>query len=125
MNRVRTLQTSVAHQGDITDRAAQHEPACALQALVRRIGDDATCSFAAGVEGYSWISDLGRSIADLAVASRDADADPHRLLSHRIESLAKLVSYLADDFSNTADIARETLEKEDLPQLLAAIGGSK
>jgi len=71
--------------------------------------DDAHIALCAGVEVLGWIWSINHVIADLASQGREADHVDRLIQERRIQDLAKVVGYLAEDFSNTLDAAREGL----------------
>ena len=97
----------------------------ATDAILRRTVDDAGAAMGAGIDALTWVHHLSQTIADLARESREGDPVRRLRNERRIEVLAQLCAHLADDFANTLDGARGQLTQEDLPKMLAAVGGAR
>lgn len=77
------------------------------------------------VDTLGWLETLAKTIRDTANAPIDAHSDhtAARLALMRIASLAEVAGYIASDFSNFVDCAREGVEDIHLQTIINAAEG--
>lgn len=101
-------------------RSAEAERAESVSLLIE---NEALLPMRSAVGTLSWLESLAKTIHETASAPIEARSD-HRAATHalrRIASLSQMASYLAADFANLLDCAREDLEKDHLPAIIMTV----